>query len=345
MLNKHKTIIYLRRKIIKIANVSTGWIKKTTMEAELPWDENNIEAILRDIPKTFKTKNIRILIDPDICYSMVMDWKEKELPTRKKIQDLAAEKIPEHLDNEWWDYKLLVTKEGKKVLFFAPVKEVYEKVINTIKDTELDHEGSYPLEFLPKTKNDFITFAEISLEGKDKDVLSLKPKNKNEEEEKEIKTTKESKKDGEKSKLPMLLGILVILILALVAVILFKRKDPALETPIPEKDPIVLPTEEVINLEEYSLLVLNSTDVAGLAGEAEEILLSEGFTLTETGNATQEVTLSTVAVKAGTPPGVFDNIIRALNSEFDFESESIDLVEENQYDVIVTLGKRKEPAQ
>jgi hypothetical protein len=347
MLGNHKTIIYLKRETIKIVKVSISLVKKISMEAELPWNEKNIEAILKDISKTFKTKNIRILIDPDICYSLVIDWENENLPTRNDIQVLAAEKIPEHLDNDWWDYKLLVTNEGKKILFFAPVKEVYKKIISAIKETELNHEGSYPLEFLPKTKNDFLTFSEINLDGKDKDTLALKPKTKNEK--KNVEKAIISKKDEEKSKLPMLIGILVILILTLVGVIVLKNNNQELKTPIPKENVNItvtpIPTKEKINFEDYSLLILNSTNTAGLAGEVEEILLAEGFSTIETGNATEEVKLSNISIKTDTPKEILDNIIRALNSDFNFQDKNLELEEKSQYDVIVTLGKRKEPAQ
>jgi hypothetical protein len=348
MITKTETIIYLKRESLEIAKVRVGVGEKVTMKASVPWNEKSLLSILKGIPETFKTDEVRLLIDPEICYSMIFDWKEEKLPSRDDVQKLAEERVPEHLDNEWWDYKLLTTANEKKILFFAPVRDIYSQFIVAIKETVLKHEGTYPLEFLPKTENDLIAFSKISLTGKDKDTLVINPIMKEEETENTEFTTNDKK---EKSKLPMLIGVLVLLIfiLGIVVKVKFFSGDNNLSSPAPapeaETTVTPVPTIEIISLAEYSLLILNSTKTPGLAATAEEILAAEGFEIIETGNATEEVELSTVAVKKETHTQVFNDIVRGLNSDFDIEEETIELEEENQYDVIITLSKRKETAQ
>lgn len=229
MLSHSETIIYLKRTDLEIVKVETGLVKKILMRAAVPWNEKNINAIIKAIPETFRTKSIRVLIDTDICYSLVIPWEKTINPTRKEIQDLAQEKIPELLANEWWDYKLLLTNHGKKILIFAPVQDIYRKFIQAIKTAKLNNQGSYPLELLPRTKDDFITFAQINLHGNDEETLALKP-------EKEtlvdstLKTSKTKLKEeilpqpkSQKLYFKILLLILFSLLITLVVMLLTKK--------------------------------------------------------------------------------------------------------------------------
>ncbi|OIP73565.1 MAG: hypothetical protein AUK08_03265 [Candidatus Pacebacteria bacterium CG2_30_36_39] len=353
MFDQIKTIIYLKRSTLEIHKLNNSG--KTLMKAEVPWNKDDLESILKDIPNTFKVKEIRLLLDTSICYAMILPLKEITVPKRKEVRSMVSGIVPEKLENEWWDYKILITKDEKKILFFAPVVEIYKQFINAIQKTNLILEGTYPLEFLPKTDNDFAAFAKISLNGKDEDTLGLIPPKAQggidfAEENKEDKPLVEGRKES-KSKVPQLLGLLGILILLLIAVILQKSSNskkmlsPTSELKEVVSEPTAVPTVEIVPLDSFSVLIMNSTKTTGLANRAKEALLAEGFTNIETDNATEAAQFSSVAMKTGISQSVYKDIIRALNSDFEFESDLVELSTENQYDVVVTLGERKEVAQ
>lgn len=102
------------------------------------------------------------------------------------------------------------------------------------------------------------------------------------------------------------------------------------------------PSPVPVVLSDYSVQILNGNGVSGVAGEVVAILKAEGFVDLETANADNyDYTTTIVKIKAETPNQVFDNLERALNSDYNLELQSDSLTDSSKYDVIIILGTKK----
>lgn len=94
-----------------------------------------------------------------------------------------------------------------------------------------------------------------------------------------------------------------------------------------------------ISLAEYSVSILNGSGKAGEAGVVEKLLLAEGFSEIETSNAENfDYTQTVVQLREDIPSEVYDELERALNSEYVMELQKERLIADSKYDVILILG-------
>ncbi len=110
-------------------------------------------------------------------------------------------------------------------------------------------------------------------------------------------------------------------------------------TPNPSPTPSPSPEPEVV-LSDYKIVSLNGTGGRGVAGAVKDILEAEGFEDVEAANAQKlNHTKTTVQLKSNTPDAVWDTIERALNSDYDLVKSETNLTEDDDYDVIITVGE------
>lgn len=123
---------------------------------------------------------------------------------------------------------------------------------------------------------------------------------------------------------------------------------PQLEevTPAPTASPvasdaavITSPTPSPVDLALYRVQVLNGSGQAGEAGVVEEILLAEGFSDIDLGNADSYDYVSTeVQLAEDTPSQVYAEIERALNSDYVLSLSADRLNSNSEYDVLIIVG-------
>lgn len=99
--------------------------------------------------------------------------------------------------------------------------------------------------------------------------------------------------------------------------------------------------EELFDLADYNVQVQNGSGIAGEADEVSYILLAEGFSGIETANAdSYDYEDTEVKLKKGVSSKLFEEIERALNSDYSIASEAGVIDTTSDFDVIVIVGER-----
>lgn len=99
------------------------------------------------------------------------------------------------------------------------------------------------------------------------------------------------------------------------------------------------PTEEEVDLSAYSIEILNGSGVAGVAGDEQDALEVDGFSVENTGNAeNQDFTETTISAKSTVSPEFIQKLQDSLSSRYVVSDDIDELDSDNDYDVVVTIG-------
>lgn len=99
------------------------------------------------------------------------------------------------------------------------------------------------------------------------------------------------------------------------------------------------PTEEEVDLSAYSIEILNGSGVAGVAGDEQDALVADGFSVENTGNAeNQDFTETMISVKSSVPAEFIQKLRDSLSERYVVTSGTEDLEDDNDYDVVITIG-------
>ncbi len=99
------------------------------------------------------------------------------------------------------------------------------------------------------------------------------------------------------------------------------------------------PTVEEVDLSAYSIEILNGSGVAGVAGSEQGALEADGFNVENTGNAaTQDFTETAIAVKSSVSEAFMEKLKTSLSERYVVDSTVGELEDDNEYDVVVTIG-------
>ncbi len=374
-----KCIVFLGKNRMVGALVDPGG-KKVLESLELGWDEKTLDLSLAKIIEKFKSKKIRILLDD--LYSYVLRIKVpvvfNENEERKYVSDRITEKIPELLADNDWDYKDInfnissekkQQSEEKEVLVFSPVKYIFEIISAAVVKMEVEVEAVEPVEIsLTRDTNPIIGLAlKEDVSGRDKDVLNINVRPKNEDDFKDIikngsgqdlsvdgnaaKDTNNSQ-PGAKKRTNVLLIIFLSVLFISISVGLFyfavfkkqggqvgfNKEDSYIE---PTAVPSVEPTpQEDANFSTYKIEVLNGTGIAGEAQNAAELLEGAGFSDITTSNAlSYDYKKTVVEVKDAVPEKAIEELINALSQDYNVATASSTL-KESTYDIRITTGIR-----
>lgn len=343
------------------------------------WNPETIDLAFEKIKKDFKAKKVRILFGESVSYVLKI-----EIPTdiekgreEEFISQKITEQIPELLERgDWGHQEIDHTEKDEKVasrefVVFAPVKEVFQSVVSSVKKTGLEVETLEP-EQIAKTRdvNPIIGIALKENTGGRHELINLGERNVIDSKESalsEDKSVADSSRQedaaqeslGESSgqrrkKLIALLLVVIILLIWLGAVwyfLFYSRRTVGEEagddvvttiTPIPSLEVTETPiqAETEVDLKGFSIQVLNGSGTEGEASYASDLLTQIGFENIETGNATSSAFVETeVRINEGTPQLVYEKINEALGETYILASSSASL---DNFDVIVTVGERKE---
>lgn len=137
----------------------------------------------------------------------------------------------------------------------------------------------------------------------------------------------EVKKETKKSKLPIIVAIVLVLII-LAAVGFFVLSKPSTiedetngtiqNSPTPTSESTPTPTETQLKRSEVSVSVLNGTAISGLAAKAKTVLEKLGYSEIETGNASKkDYEVTEVKFASSVPTAAKDEILAELNKSFE----------------------------
>ncbi|MBD3366345.1 hypothetical protein GF360_03335 [candidate division WWE3 bacterium] len=188
LFKRKKLIITISREKLGLALVDTA-NKQILNRAEENWNPEETEklkGILDDLFATVGKRKVRILLRKDLYY--LANFEFDTPPDRQDVLSKAAAKFPENLDEYSWDFRIenqnakktqftKPTQEEKiQVTAFAPVKEIYQKIVKPIQAAGINIEAVEPEELAKKRH----VIPEIGLalkkdiKGKDAKVLNLK---------------------------------------------------------------------------------------------------------------------------------------------------------------------------
>ncbi|MEA3355433.1 MAG: LytR C-terminal domain-containing protein [Patescibacteria group bacterium] len=376
MFNKKIPIIYLTKDKLKAVLVKTGKAPAIIKSDEITWSKDSLDKAFVQVKKQLKTKSIRILLSDELSYvlSLNIPFNTKVKDERKLIEEKIKPEIPEILENENWDFKETgrKTQSDKQIIAFAPVKSIFTLISQALVDANLKLQAIEPKTISKiRNPNPVIGLAlKKDLKGRDEKVLNLslkklsptklKPSKSQSSElpavRNEVKDSSEPKKLKPKPNKTLIIAFIVTLTLGALITggILVQRNalqnnlkpspSPlivASPNPTPSPSPSPSPEPEIeVTLSDYKILVLNGTGGRGVAGTVKDILEAKDFVEIIADNADElDHQKTSVQLKTNTPETVWTIIERSLNSDYDLIKNQTPLTDDNEYDVIITVGK------
>ncbi|OGM28601.1 hypothetical protein A2801_01810 [Candidatus Woesebacteria bacterium RIFCSPHIGHO2_01_FULL_41_10] len=164
------------------------------------------------------------------------------------------------------------------------------------------------------------------------------------------------KDEGKRPSLKFILMIAIVsaLVAAIVSggVYVYLNSASTAKSPVedvePTSTPVVVvpeatstPEPQTVDLESFSVSVLNGSGAAGAAGAGQTLMEEAGFSVTDTANAgSYDFKNTVVQVKASVPAVVVESAKNALSSDYTVEvGDPLD--DASEYDIVVTIGTTK----
>lgn len=343
MFNTSKAVISISRDKINACLVDLFPPYNVKELVKLDWTPENLSVVLKQIKDKLKTNQIRLLLSGDLSYVMdvTIPADTKETEERQTVATSVGTEIPEILDNEDWDYKVVSQdKKQKKLIVFAPVKDKFTLISQAFASLKMEIEAVEP-EDVAKTRheNPVVGLAlKQDLKGKDEEVLNLKLS--------VTQSTPNPKISSKNRKSPIILFIVVLSFIIIATVIFFRQVQTK-----PTAEPVVTPTpvasitpslEASLNLSEYLVQILNGSGIAGQAGAVQTLLTAKGFNKFTLGNAKlYNYTDTEISLKANIADDVFKAISDILENDYTVVKSAPSLSQNSTYDVVITVGRKK----
>jgi len=304
--NNKKLVISINRTKIRSGLVELGDTPEIDSLAEGSWTDDNLVELFKKIKSHYGDLPVRIVLGDDISYVLELLIPNDVENERSFIGLKITEKIPDILEDNDWDYKLIEADEkGRKIKVFAPVKSYLKKISFSASEAGLEIEAVEPV-FLSKERNPepMIGIAlKTDIKGKDENVLNVVPKeitkeeNKEttgdqiEEEEREVQVpltenekvmdilsgNKEEKIEEEKKKIHpkfIIIGIIILFLLLLAGGIIIYLKSMGVKPfnqnskePVATVSPAVQATPTLMEIRKEDLKI-NIQNGGGKAGAA-----------------------------------------------------------------------------
>ena len=314
------------------------------------WSNLTLGEIFVKLKKAIGKQRIRVLFDDEISYVFSLVVPKEVVDEREWIFSHILERVPEKITEKNWDFRYIKNvPEGREVLIFAPNESIWSALEKEAQQNEYTIEAIEPVVLAGKRHpNPIIGLArKEDLRGDDETILN-------------ISTSRESYIDVSTSEargkrhvsrlfiiflcvlvgvLSLLFGVYIVINRARFFPINVSVVQPQESTNSIETSPSPTVTQMPIDLSIYTLRILNGSGVSGAAKYVADILVSEGFTQIETGNADADDYIHIVVQqKESIPSGVFATIERALNGEYILKQGDL-LTDKSQYDVLIIVGK------
>ncbi len=128
MFERKKTILFITKSKIKIANVSIGDNTQEEIIAVFDWTPDTLSDVLSKFQKDIK-HSARILLSEDFVYTVNVTMPSGSV-SRDDIKKRAQELIPENLDETIWDFKEIGSPTTIQVV--AVAKGLFETVRSAV---------------------------------------------------------------------------------------------------------------------------------------------------------------------------------------------------------------------
>ena len=377
MFNKKIPIIYLSKTKLKVALVKLDREPKIVKSDETGWNKDSLTDSFKQAKKQLKAKTVRLLLADDLAYILEFNIPFDTKPSKERtvVKKRVQAEVPEILEHDDWDFKETgrKTQKDKQIIAFAPVKSAFSLISESFTNANVEVAAIEP-ETISKIrhKNPLIGLAlKTDLKGKDKKVLNLKLKKilsskstpKSEKKELPKSDSKIYEPTVESEKKPPLVNKTFIIIFLITFILsglviggilvqnnaLQSRPNPtpsplviASPSPIPTPTPSPSPKPEIV-LADYKILALNGTGGKGVAAAVKEILEQKGFEDIKADNADSfDFTQTEVQLKPETPEKIWQTIEASLTESYEVTQSAELLEDDSQYDVIITVGEKKE---
>ncbi|NCQ54697.1 MAG: hypothetical protein COU65_01900 [Candidatus Pacebacteria bacterium CG10_big_fil_rev_8_21_14_0_10_42_12] len=179
MFTNKKTILFITRDQITVTVVN---VKKKTVESSIyqkNWDSSNLTSLMEEIKKKIDRKVVRVLVSDSLCYQLEINL-EKDVTNEKDFITAEIEKrIPEHLEKEDWDYKIITKEKDKKVaVVIALVNSFWGNLNKAINFSQIKVEAIESETSARQRNEDPVIGIALKKDmmGADRETLNLTPK-------------------------------------------------------------------------------------------------------------------------------------------------------------------------
>lgn len=372
--NEKKLIILFGKEKIKPSLVSMGKNPADREGEELSWTDETLSEVFENLKDKYKVDVVRVILSEEVNHVLKLGIPKDVENERSFIGIKIAEKVPEILENEDWDFQETgQTKNEKLVKVFAPAKEILQKITLASGGIGLKIEAIEPSFVSTKRNpNPFIGMA-IKTDIKEKenlvpnmipeavDLRQIKVEGKAEvvPEVEEVVVEKPIQKaepiiyEEEKkfnAKTFALLVFLFFLVGAVVSggIIVYKKSMSLNSSAVkgvdvtPSPSPSIAPTSTpvLIDKENLKISILNGGGVAGAGKIAKDYLESLGYKNIKPGNAENfNYKLTGISVKKNKEESV-DQLKKDLSSKYEISEQVLSLDESSEFDIIIIIGKK-----
>lgn len=143
MFENKKTILFITRSKIKLANVALGKPPTQSILASLDWTPETLPDVLSKLHKEIKG-SVRLLLAEDFVYTVNVTVPAGTV-SREIVKKIAQELIPENLDETAWDFRVIGSFARVQVV--AVSYAMFETLKKSIKKAGLHIEAIEPLSF------------------------------------------------------------------------------------------------------------------------------------------------------------------------------------------------------
>lgn len=369
MFNK-VVVIGISKNIVRAAKINPG-NKKISKALSLEYEGNALTEAFKIIRKKLRVKEARILLSDDVSYvlhtKIPADLSTSKFKTEREYAfGLLQEIVPEIIEESDWDYKIThsisdtdTSSHENDAVVFTPVKKYLDLIVRASQISKIKIQAIEPESIASlRDKDPLIGLAlKTDLRGEDQDTLNLLPVASPQGEmaqQEQGKITIKKDKSTKRSKIYYLIIVILIFGISLPLYYFRSKIIPRVEdylpsksvptqspspsssaSPVPTTEPNIEDSEDIYN---YSIQVLNGSGIAGLAGEVQDLLIANGFSGVDVGNAeSNDYEDTQIITKKPLPEATLNEIKNSLR-----EYKTVELEDVNQeFDIVIILSQKQ----
>jgi len=144
----------------------------------------------------------------------------------------------------------------------------------------------------------------------------------------------------------IIIGVLVVAILGVLGFMYYQSSQkklmaPPAETMIsPTQAEEPTPTDEPVDMTEFSIEILNGSGIVGKAGEVKDLIEGEGFVVDSTGNAdTYDFDKTVIQAGKDVSPAFLKALRASLLNDYDVDTSFDEIAGDSTADVVIIVGK------
>lgn len=177
MLQKNKVILYISRSQLILAEVDVRAEKVSELFKE-SWTLETLNSFIERVATTTAKRALRVIVGADLSHVVHLSIPKTtpESEERTYIYQEIIRQIPESVGENDWDHKVeAVTDQGKQVVVFVPVENIFAALIKALAKYDIAVEATEPEQVaLTRNKNVFLGMAQKKdITGSDAKTLNI----------------------------------------------------------------------------------------------------------------------------------------------------------------------------